>query len=243
MTPTINLVLQLTMGVMLLFGAWLARRGKYVAHGICQTIVYLVNQAAIMFFMAPHFHEGALPGIPAKLKDPFFSVSAAHAAVGTVAVVLGLYLILAGWKILPPRFRTSRLKQLMRLELGLWWLVIALGVATFVVWNVVGAQPKATPTPVVAPEGKPAAKTVTIEVTNYEFKPSSVTIEAGSTVIWKNATGRHTVVADDQGFNSEVLAPEEEFRRQFDQPGTYKYFCSIHGAAGGAGMSGTVVVK
>ncbi len=29
----------------------------------------------------------------------------------------------------------------------------------------------------------------------------------------------------------------------FNTPGTYQYFCEIHGAPGGVGMSGTVVVQ
>lgn len=244
MTPTINLVLQLSMGAMLLFGAWLAWRGKHVAHGICQTIIVLANLGPIFFFMAPHFHEASLPGIPAKLRDPFYSVSAAHATVGTMAIVLGFYLILAGWKILPAFLRTSRLKQLMRLELGLWWLVISLGVATFFIWNVAGAKRNTVTASAPAANSRTATgKTVTVEVTNYEFKPNSITVEPGSTVIWKNATGRHTVVADDKGYQSDVLAPGEEFSRKFDAAGTYKYYCSIHGGAAGAGMSGTVIVK
>jgi hypothetical protein len=34
-----------------------------------------------------------------------------------------------------------------------------------------------------------------------------------------------------------------EFSMRFDEVGTYRYFCELHGAAGGEGMSGIVIVE
>ena len=39
----LNLVVQVVMGVALVAGALLAKRKRYVAHGICQTTVLLLN--------------------------------------------------------------------------------------------------------------------------------------------------------------------------------------------------------
>jgi plastocyanin/uncharacterized membrane protein YozB (DUF420 family) len=247
MSPIINLIVQLCLGTALLIGTFLARRQRFVAHGICQTVVVLLNLIPIFLFMAPHFHEGALPGIPAKLGDSYYLAAGAHATFGTIAEFFGIYLILTGWKLLPAASRVERLKPWMRFELAVWWITIGLGVVTFYVWNVAAPVSKAPPVAVTQSAGNtnsnaPAPKTVTVEVTNYEFKPAALTIEAGTTVVWKNQTGRHTVVADDQGFQSETLAPGLEFQRTFAAPGDYKYYCSIHGAAGGAGMSGTIKV-
>ena len=154
---------------------------------------------------------------------------------------------MTGWKLLPAALRVKRFKPWMRFELVLWWITIGLGVVTFYVWNVVAPVQK--PPPAAATQSgsnsnstAPAPKTVTVEVTSYEFKPAALTVEAGTTVVWKNQTGRHTVVADEQGYQSETLAPGQDFQRTFSTPGNFKYYCSIHGGAGGAGMSGTITV-
>ena len=70
---------------------------------------------------------------------------------------------------------------------------------------------------------------MTITATNYAFEPKDVTIEPGTTVIWKNQTGRHTTVADDnKTFESPVLASGQEFRHTFASEGKYPYHCSLH---------------
>ena len=89
-----------------------------------------------------------------------------------------------------------------------------------------------------------------------DFTPDSVVIEAGETVVWRNSSVLvHTVtaIADsaaDPGrvelpdgaepFGSGRLGPNETYRRTFEVPGTYRYVCLPHEAAG---MIGTVVVE
>ncbi|HXM36210.1 MAG TPA: plastocyanin/azurin family copper-binding protein, partial [Pyrinomonadaceae bacterium] len=131
-------------------------------------------------------------------------------------------------------------------ELVLWWLVIAFGIGSYWVWNVTSrafTKAQATPVQMPATNERAPAKTVSINVSNFAFDPKDLQIEAGTTVIWKNTAGRHTVTADDGSFESPIMASGEEFKRSFDHPGPVKYFCSLHGAAGGQKMAGTVTVK
>ena len=52
--------------------------------------------------------------------------------------LLGLYILaVAGTGMLPWRFRFARYKPWMRAALALWWLVLLLGVGTYVRWYVV----------------------------------------------------------------------------------------------------------
>ena len=51
----LNLTIQVLMGVALIFGAFLARAKRFVAHGICQTAVLALNLALICFWMWPSF--------------------------------------------------------------------------------------------------------------------------------------------------------------------------------------------
>ncbi len=83
-------------------------------------------------------------------------------------------------------------------------------------------------------------KTVTIK--NFQFAPKSVTVKVGSTVTWLNKEGTHTVTADNGSFQSPNLTADKSYSHKFTKAGTYRYYCSFHGGAGGADMSGTVTV-
>jgi hypothetical protein len=52
----------------------------------------------------------------------------------------------------------------------------------------------------------------------------------------------HTVTADDGSFDSGEMGQGDTYSRTFQQPGSYPYYCTFHGAPGGEGMSGTVIV-
>lgn len=129
------LLLEIAMGVALLIGALLARMRRYRSHARCQSAVVLLNLAVILLGMAPSFRERVGPRIPAKLTKTFYALATAHAAVGSMAEIGGLYLVLAaGTKILPQRLRLTHYKPWMRSVLVLWWLTLLLGVGTYVRW-------------------------------------------------------------------------------------------------------------
>jgi len=133
----LNLLLQVAMGVALLAGAWLARKKRYRAHGICVAVVMILNLFAIGLVMWPSFHEQVLPKIPARLSRPHYAIAAAHGLLGVVAELFGLYILLmAGTDILPRSWQLKRWKLWMRLELGLWWVVLGTGIAMYFNWYV-----------------------------------------------------------------------------------------------------------
>jgi plastocyanin len=102
-----------------------------------------------------------------------------------------------------------------------------------------------------------------VEMTaDQAFRPTTITVAAGDSVTWDNASGeQHTVTAkedslpDDAGYfasggassedesNDDLAAgfvgPGERYSYTFETPGTYRYYCIPHR---GAGMTGTVVV-
>jgi uncharacterized membrane protein YozB (DUF420 family) len=131
----LNLALQLSMAAALGVGMGLARRKHYRAHAVCQSAVVLLNLVLIARIMLPSFRDGVLPGLPAGLAKPYYSIATLHAAAGGVAQLLGLYIIIAaGTKLLPERLRFRNYKRWMRTELALWWIVVVLGAATYYVW-------------------------------------------------------------------------------------------------------------
>jgi len=121
----------------LLAGAVLARRGRYRAHAWCQSAVVLLNLVVIGFTMAPSFYIQLAPKIPQSLRKSYYAVAAGHAALGTIAELAGLYVILAaGTNVLPNRLRLRNYRKWMRATLVLWWVVLLLGVAAYVRWYV-----------------------------------------------------------------------------------------------------------
>lgn len=110
-----------------------------------------------------------------------------------------------------------------------------------------GAPVKAvTSSSIVEPKGTAAAqataqagKVVEVKIDNFSFSPQTLTIAAGTTVIWTNRDDiPHTVVSDDKVFKSKVLDTDEKFTYTFDKAGNYPYFCSVHPK-----MTATVIVQ
>jgi hypothetical protein len=131
------LFLEISMGLALIVGAVLARQRRFLLHAWCQSIVILLNTAIIALLMLPSFVLHVSPRIPTKLGKSYYALATAHATLGTVAEVGGLYILLAaGTTILPQRFRLTRYKFWMRGELLLWWLVLLLGIMTYARWYV-----------------------------------------------------------------------------------------------------------
>ena len=82
------------------------------------------------------------------------------------------------------------------------------------------------------------AEGATILLDNFMFAPMSLTVKAGSKVTWTNQDVEpHTVVSDTGLFRSGALDTNEHFSFRFDNPGTYRFTCSIHPR-----MVGTVIV-
>ena len=131
----LNLTIQIAMGAALIFGAILARAKRFVAHGICQTVVLVLNLVMIYFLMWPSFYLHVLPRLPKRLEKRFYAVATIHGVLGVLAEILGLYILLvAATKILPETWRFKRWKLWMRVELALWWVVLMMGVVTYWVW-------------------------------------------------------------------------------------------------------------
>jgi parallel beta-helix repeat protein len=95
-----------------------------------------------------------------------------------------------------------------------------------------------------APAGaaEPAA---TVEVRSNRFAPTTVSVPVGATVEWVAVDGNHDVRADDGSFHfhpARTLVPGERVTRTFDRDQTVYFHCTLHGAPGGLGMAGVIVV-
>lgn len=77
------------------------------------------------------------------------------------------------------------------------------------------------------------------------FRPETLTVQAGTEVVFTN-DGRteHNVLpveGTDWGVQKEDFEPDDVYRHRFTEPGTYAYYCSLHGTTTN-GMIGTIEV-
>ncbi len=72
--------------------------------------------------------------------------------------------------------------------------------------------------------------TVGINISNFAFSNTDLTVKAGTTVAWTNMDlVTHKIVSDDgTSFSSNNLATGEVFNFTFNTPGTFTYHCAIH---------------
>jgi plastocyanin len=70
----------------------------------------------------------------------------------------------------------------------------------------------------------------TVTIPGKYFAPSHLTVLTGTTVTWRNDDSTaHSVQADDHSFGSpSSLSTGASFSTEFDKPGTYTYYCTIH---------------
>lgn len=98
------------------------------------------------------------------------------------------------------------------------------------------AAGRATPAAALAEE---AASKNEVKIDNFTFEPPTITVSAGTKVIWTNKDDEpHTVVNTDGKFKSDALDTDDQFSFTFSEPGTYDYYCSVHPK-----MTGKVIVK
>ena len=73
------------------------------------------------------------------------------------------------------------------------------------------------------------AQDVTINIKDFMFAPMDVNIAVGTRVTWVNDDQvPHTVMEIHKAFHSAALDTRDSFTYQFDNAGTFEYFCALH---------------
>lgn len=130
----LNLIAQILFLIGLTLGAIFARKGHISTHQYMQTGLVFFNIVLTIFIMVVAYYEYVIPGLPANLQKAFGLVATIHAALGSLAILCGIYLVLRMNQLIAPRWRISWWKNLMRFTFGLYWLVGIIGVATYLIW-------------------------------------------------------------------------------------------------------------
>jgi plastocyanin len=103
-----------------------------------------------------------------------------------------------------------------------------------------GKRPPPSPPAPGPPTGSPAgADSITAVVQDFTFRPTRLTVAAGTTVVWTNGGQvAHTVSAEDGSFDSGNIEAGERHAITFGKPGIYAFHCTPHPF-----MRGVVVVR
>jgi plastocyanin len=91
----------------------------------------------------------------------------------------------------------------------------------------------------------PGARVIAVKATSYEFAPDEITLGAGEdvTIALRSTDILHDFVVKRHGHV--VAAKAKQTKRgglRIDEPGSYRFWCSIEGHRA-AGMEGTIVVQ
>lgn len=95
---------------------------------------------------------------------------------------------------------------------------------------------------------------IAVGIVDTDFRPAVVTVQAGTEVEWTQIGDQpHSVSAANGSFDSsprcgpidsdECLGMGDVFGYSFDVPGSYVYYCRVHGLPDGTGMVGRIVVR
>lgn len=99
-----------------------------------------------------------------------------------------------------------------------------------------------------APDAEPLeGDSVEILALDNVFDPEAARVAAGTEVTFvNNGRNDHNVIPEDEDaewrVEAEDFRPGDEASYTFDEPGTYRFYCSIHGTLT-AGMPGVLVVE
>ena len=90
---------------------------------------------------------------------------------------------------------------------------------------------------------------ITVEMYDNRFQYADIEIPVGGSVTWVGAGANpHNAVAADESWSTETVFGSldqlegDQAKLTYNTAGTYVFFCTYHGNAGGDGMTGTLTV-
>lgn len=134
----LTLVLIIITALLFNIGFVLARRRHFTLHHWLQTGAVILNSLVVVISMVTSYIIYILPGIPGKLGQGDYAVTTAHGIIGAVALLMGVYIILATNSLLPTRLKFSNYKIVMRWGYGFYMLATVFGILLYIIVFILG---------------------------------------------------------------------------------------------------------
>jgi uncharacterized membrane protein YozB (DUF420 family) len=127
-----TLVIVIITAVMFTVGWILAMRRKYRAHRQLQTTAVTLNTVVVLGTMISSYWINIIPGIPHKLAEGSYAITTLHALVGIASLVMGVFVVLRGYNLVPKKLRFKNYKPFMRTTYALYMVATLLGVIVYI---------------------------------------------------------------------------------------------------------------
>ena len=129
----ISLIVMVAAAVLFTIGWRLAASRKLDAHRAVMTAAVILNLVPVVLWMIRYFVRYALPEIPSQLGHSPYGLTALHAVVGAIGVVLGVFVALRGHELVPKALRFSDYKAFMRTAYVVYMAGTVLGVILYLI--------------------------------------------------------------------------------------------------------------
>ena len=133
-----SLVLILLTAALFTYGWRLAARRRYKAHRRVQTVAVTLNTLVVLLVMLGSFTRYILPGIPDKLGEGSYGITTLHALIGLAGMLLGLFVVGQGNRLIFKRLRIKNYRGLMRATYAVYILAALSGAVIYVVVFIYG---------------------------------------------------------------------------------------------------------
>jgi plastocyanin len=82
--------------------------------------------------------------------------------------------------------------------------------------------------PAAAPGPAQASRAKTVDVSNFEFHPRTLSVGKGGRVVFSNSSGTAHTATDVGAFDTGRIKPGHSATVRFERRGTFSYHCKIH---------------
>jgi len=204
------------------FGVWKRNRIGYIV-SIAVSVLFILFYGAV--------------AVEALSNPSAFFMFFVVATVESALIITVIYSILG----LRPVWRKGAFPGIPR-TMARSSVIVLFGVGFILGGLVIGALAGATEARLLANSGTSADILIVQGAGNQSngqfYVPANFTVKVGQSVTWANKDGMtHTVTNTPGTLFDQTLASGDTFKFTFTQPGTYRYYCTIH-----PWMKGTIVV-
>jgi hypothetical protein len=132
LTSDVGLLLEIIVLALLIFGRFrFAGKGKIRKHAFSVLTAVILHITSILLIMVPSFEVYLSATGVSGLFSPASIITWIHVPMGTIAIAMGIYLIL-NWRLRQTFTACYKRKSLMRPLWWLWVLTLTLGMLIYV---------------------------------------------------------------------------------------------------------------
>jgi hypothetical protein len=134
LTITANLMVQMIVLFLLVYGYWLKRKLKFRQHGIIMAVAVVLHLTLVLYIMIPSFVVAVIPEyiVPNPLSIVSI-VGVIHGIIGTIALSFGIWFV-ASWRLRKNLQGCFGKKKIMLKTLAVWVTSLAFGIVLYAIF-------------------------------------------------------------------------------------------------------------